>query len=133
MVHLANKHPVCTGLHLSMTPQTQVGIALHQHAAVYRAVRVVAGDAALAQCLVLEDVRPGLLLVAANAHGVSLLRAQPTGDLMDVLAVWFMTINTGHPPLEDAMMVRQGEFAVGRHVALETSLRFGAGIHDVGG
>ena len=31
------------------------------------------------------------------------------------------------------MMVRQGEFAVGRHVALETSLRFGAGIHDVGG
>lgn len=133
MVHLANKHPICTGLHLSMTPQTQVGIALHQHATVYRAVRVVAGDAALAQCLVLEDVRPGLLLVATDANGIPLLRAQSAGDLVNVSTVRLVAVDTGHLPLEDAMMVRQGEFAVGRHVALETSLRFGAGIHDVGG
>ena len=116
-----------------MTPQTQVGIALHQHAAVYRAVRVVAGDAALAQCLVLEDVRPGLLLVATDANGITLLRAQSAGDLVNVSTVRLVAVDTGHLPLEDAMMVRQGEFAVGRHVALETSLRFGAGIHDVGG
>ena len=133
MIHLTDEHPIGTGLHLRMATQTEVGITLHQHAAVYRAVWVVTGHAPLAQCLVLEDVRPGLLLVATDANGISLLRAQSAGDLVNVSTVRLVAVDTGHLPLEDAMMVRQGEFAVGRHVALETSLRIGAGIHDVGG
>ena len=131
MIHLTNKHPLGTGLHLSVTPQTQVRIALHRHATVYRSVRVVTGNAALAQCLMLEDVRFCLLLVTTDANGVPFLRSQPAGNLMDVFAVWLMAIDTTHPPLEDAVVVRQGELSVSRHVALEAGLRISAWIHNV--
>ena len=102
-----------------MTTKAQVRVALNQHAPIHRAVWIMTGHAAFPQGFVLEDVRLRLLLVAANAHGVSLLRTQATGDLMDILTVWFVTINTGHATLEDAMMMRKRKFAVSGYVAFE--------------
>ena len=132
MIHLTDEHPIGTGLHLRMATQTEVGITLHQHAAVYRAVWVVTGHAPLSQCLVLENVRLGLLLVTPDTNRIPLLHPQCPGHLVDVTAVWFMAVNAGHPSLEDAMMMRQGEFTVGCHVTLQACLRVGAGVNDVG-
>jgi hypothetical protein len=131
VVHLANKHTIHPGLHLCMTTKAQVRVALNQHAPIHRAVWIMTSHAAFAQGFVLEDVRLGLLLVAANAHGVSLLRAQATGDLMDILAVWFVTINTGHAALENAMMVRERKFAMSGYVTFETGQWIRSRINDV--
>ena len=71
--------------------------------------------------------------MALDANGVALLQPQATGGLMDFLAVRLVAIDTGHAPLKHAVMVRQGELAVGRDVALEAGERVVARVHDVGG
>ena len=131
MVHLTDEYPVRAGLDLPMAAEAEIGVALHEHAAVHSAVRLVACHAALAQGLVLKHVRRALFLVAPDADGVALLQPQAAGGLVNILAVRLVAIDTGHAPLEHAMMVRHGELAVCRNVALEAGDRIVARIHDV--
>jgi len=120
MIHLADENAIGTGLHLCVAAQTKIGVTLHKHSAIHRTVRVVTGHATLAQRLMLENVRLGLFLVTMDTNGIPPLHTQPTGHLIDVTSVRFVAINTSHPPLKNAMMIRQSELAVGRHMTFET-------------
>jgi len=131
VIHLADEHPGGTSLDLRVAAEAEVGVALDEHAAVHPAVRLVACHAALAQCFVLEHVRRGLFRMALDANGVALLQPQAASGLVDIPAVRLVAIDTGHAPLEHAMMVRHGELAVCGNVALEAGQRVVARVHDV--
>ena len=63
---LAARH--ARALHLSVTAEAKVGVALSEQFAVHRTMRIMANRAALAQGLVLEDKRLGLLPMALRAR-----------------------------------------------------------------
>ena len=71
VVATADEDDAGRGLLLEVALQAEVGVAALEHLGVHGAVRVVAGDAALAGRLVLEHIRAALLDVALQAGWTS--------------------------------------------------------------
>ena len=109
--------------------KTKGGVALGQHPRIDRAMRLMAGVAALAQSLVLEDKRPAL-------HGVTLETGFVCARQFGAAAldcgtfVRVMAIRTAHFPFQHRVVVRQGELRPHIEMALETGLRRSARVDD---
>src|ERR1044071_5741084 len=88
-------------LHLRVTFQTEIGIALHEHFAIDRAVRCVADDAAFPQCFMFENKWPGLLAVTLAAILVLPRHRQSTLRFENVLAMRVVALNAIHVSLVD--------------------------------
>ncbi len=115
---------------LEVAAQAEVGIARDEHLRVHGAVRVVAGDAALAHRGVLIDKRALLLRVALGAGGVHVLEVHAgAGD--GVALVHVVAIAAAHLAVEHLVAVRQAELGALVEVALEAGLGRLLGIEDV--
>jgi hypothetical protein len=125
---LAARHT--RALHLSVAAEAKVGVALGEQFAVHRTMRIVADRAALAQGLVLEDERLGLFPMTLRAGFIAPRHGQAARGFEDVRAVRVVALHAIHAPLDDGMMVGQGEFGVYFEVALKTGGGIFAGIED---
>src|SRR5262245_28168448 len=74
-------------LDLRVALEAEVGVALDEHLAIDRAVRIVANGAALTQRLMLEDKGPGLFAMALRAVFIEPGHGQPAGGFEDIGAV----------------------------------------------
>jgi hypothetical protein len=117
-------------LNLRVTAQTEIGVGLHQHLAMRRSVRLMAGDAPVSQRLVFKDKTPRLLPVTGRALLVEPGHGQPAGWLHYVRPMRIVTLNTRHSPLDDRMMLGQVEIGVDVDVAVETGLWTSARIEN---
>jgi len=68
MINIADKELAAgnRSLHLSVTLEAEIHIALHEHFRIDGAMRAVADGATLAQSGVFEDVRPGFFPVTSS-------------------------------------------------------------------
>jgi hypothetical protein len=107
--------------------QTQRLVARLEHLVVHRAVRVVAGDAAFTQRLVLEDKRTALRVMTFQAR---LIGAREFGSTTDnrIPFMRLMAVTARHLP--ERVGMRQGKFAALVQVTLETRLGMLGGIDD---
>lgn len=116
--------------HLRVALETEIGVALDEHLGVDGAVRIVADDAAFAQCRMIEHVKPRLLAMALRATFVEPRHRESAGGLHDVRAVRVVALDAIHLTFDDRMMMRQIEFGVRLQVALETGGSVLAGIEN---
>lgn len=130
MIHFANvNRAVCTLL-LEVALKAEGLVPLGQHLRVDRSVRDMAGGAAFAQRLMLENKRSPLLGVALEtglvpAHHVG--RAPPLDDRS---LVWVVAVRAAHLAFRHRVMIWQVELSASFQVALKTGFRIFAGIDD---
>ena len=110
-------------LRLRMAAETQVVVGLGEHHAVDRAVRIVTGDAALAQGGMLEDKGTRLLAMALGTGFVRLRHGQPAGRFVNVFAVRVVALDTVHVSFDDRMMHGQLKFRPRGKVATQAGVR----------
>jgi hypothetical protein len=91
-------------------------------------VRLVAGDAALAQPFMGENERPCLSPVARGARLIHPAHPQPPGGFEDVHPVSIVALNTVDLALHQGMMLRQPELRRRHEMALKTHGGLPAGI-----
>jgi hypothetical protein len=123
----------CAGentLILRMAAQAEVGILLHQHLPIGRAMRIVAGRATFSQRLVFKDNGPRLFAMAPAAAFVNACHGKSTGWFKDVRAMGIMTLHAVHFPFSQRMVLRKIEFSVSFEMALEARLGIFTGIND---
>mgnify|MGYP003327347542 CR=1 FL=1 len=118
------------GPDLAVALQAEIVVPLRQQLAVDRAVDVVAGRATLAQCLVLEHVRPRLLPVTLRAGLVDPGHPHSLG-LVDVLAVGVVAGSAAYLAFLDRVMMLEVELGLLVQVALEAALRILAGDDEL--
>lgn len=111
------------GLRLRVALDAEVHVALVKEFLREGTMRRVAGNAAFAQRLVPEDVRPGLLAVAVRARLVQAREREAALGLVDVEAVRVVALATVEPAFEDLVTMWQPEFRVRLEVAREARLR----------
>ena len=113
VVAAANDNHAGSCLLLEVALQTEVGVALHQHLIVRRAVRIVAGGAAFADGFVLENKGPALSGVALNASIA--FGGHRRAAALDALAfVRIVAVAAGDFAVLNGMMMRGGK--AGLHV-----------------
>ena len=105
-------HSAISTLVLRMTPEAKVWVALGEHFAVDRPVRIMAGRATLPQGFVFKNDRARLLAVALRAAFVAARHRQAAGGLEDVSAVGIMALHTVHAALNHRMAIGKFEFRV---------------------
>src|SRR5437667_10195627 len=93
-------------------------------------MRAMADSTALAQGLVFEDNRPGLLAVTLGASLVEPRHGQSTGRFENVAAVRVMALDTIHAPFDDWMMLGQVKLRMGFQMTLKTGGGIFARIDD---
>lgn len=120
-------------LGLGVTTQAKVQTVVHEQLFVYGSMRVVTRGATLAQRFVLKDHGPGLCLVTTRAAFVLPSHCEATCRLEDVAAVRVVAIHAIHEAFSHRMMLRQIEFRLDVEMALETGVRFFAGVDNEGG
>ena len=130
MVNASDEYLARRRLHLRMTAEAHIVVRLREHCAVDRAVRAVAGGAALAQRRMLKHKGSRLLAVALGAIFVEPRHCQAAGWLEDVAAMWIVALRAVHVAFEDGMMCRQLKFRAHRQMTAQTRLRLDAGIDD---
>ncbi len=130
VIDLADPDFAGGGLHLGVAFEAEVGIALGEHLAVDGAVGCVAGDAALAIGLVLEDKGTRLFPVALRALLIESGHPQAAGSLEDLAAVRVMALDAVHLAFHDGVMLWQTKLHVDILVAGEAGLRVLARIED---
>lgn len=118
------------GLTLGMTSQTKIGISIHEHFPVYGTVGVVAADAALTQCVMLEHNRPRLFAVTLRAAFIEPGHRESAGGFENVASVRIVALDAIHVAFDHRMMLRQVKFRLGIEMTLETCRRILAGIDD---
>ena len=121
VVRVADEDGAGRRLLLEMAAQAKRLVARDEQPRVHAAVRIVAGGAALAHGLMLEDEGTRLRDVAA---GADLIRRENIGSgaLDDRAFMRIMAIDAADLAFEDRMVRRQVELALLVEMALETSL-----------
>ena len=125
----ADEDPSADGLLLKVTLETEGGIALDQHAGIDRTVNRVAGGAALANGLMLENKRPALRSMTTATSVLFRGELGPTShdrpSFMGIVAIAATDL-----ALQDGMMV--GQIKLSALVEVTTKASFGrfAGIDD---
>ena len=117
-------------LRLRVTAQAKIRIALDEHFAVDRAVRIVAGRAAFAQRLVLEGKGPRLVAMTLRAALVDAGQRESARRFHDIHPVRIVTLHAIHFALDHRVMLRQVEFRLDFHMALEARGRVLARVDD---
>jgi hypothetical protein len=123
MVRIADVNPSIgdtRALDLGVATQAKIGVARHEHFLVDRTVRVMAGRAAFAQRLVLENKGPGLVAMTLRAAFVLPSHGQPAFWLEDVATVGIVTLHAAQAAFNDLMMLRQAKFSVNVEMTLKT-------------
>jgi hypothetical protein len=110
--------------------EAKIVVAIHEQLGVDRAVRRMAGHAAVAHRLVFKNMRLGLLAMALRAGLVQPRHRQTARRLHDVHAVRIVALDAIHLAFNDRVMLRQVKFRVRFQVAGKTSRRVFAGIDD---
>lgn len=114
---------------LQMALEAEIDIALLQHLRVDRAMRIMAGGAALAHCIVLEDKGALLSSMALRAGFIFAGHVRATA-LYRAAAVGIMTFTASHLSSQDRMRMGKMEFAALIKMALEAGLGRLRRIHD---
>jgi hypothetical protein len=117
-------------LQLCVTLKAEIGVPLDQHFGINRAVGIMANSAAFAECLVLKNKRPGLLLMALGAALIQACHGKPARRFHNVHPVRIMALDAVHFPLNDRMMLGEAEFRAGFQMTLETGIGISARIND---
>lgn len=117
-------------LYLGMAPETKIHIPLGEKFGINRAVRVVAGGAALPQCGMLENKRAGLFAVAGGAPFVEARHGQAPARFEDIAAVRVVALGAIHLVFKQRMMLRKTKLCFHRAMTLETGGGILAGIDD---
>ena|ERR1022692_197982 len=115
-------------LALCVTPQTKVGISVHEHFPVYGTVGVVAADAALTQCVMLEDNRQRLFAVTLRAAFIEPSHRESAGGFENVAPVRIVALHAIHVAFDHRMVLRQMKFRLDVEMTLETGRRVLAGV-----
>ena len=130
MIAFADIKRAGASLHLCVAAQTEVDVPLGQQLCVDRAVRVMAGGAALTQSGMFEDEGPRLLAVTCRTPLIESGHRQPSSRFENVTAMRIMTLRAVHFVFEQRMVLRQPEFSLDRPVTFETRLRVLPRIDD---
>jgi len=110
-------------LHLRMTFQAEIRVALNQQLAIHRTMRVVTDSAAFPQCLMFKNEWPRLFTMTLCAILVEPRHRQTAAWLENVAPVRIMALHAIHPPFDDRMMLRQIKFSMRLQMALKTGSR----------
>src|SRR5450432_3782794 len=116
-------------LFLEMALQAQRLVALRKHPLINGTVRRMAGHAAFAQGLVLENERSTLRGMTLET-GFVLTEQRDPAALEGAADVRVMAIRAANLPFEDRVMMRQLELRADLQVTLKTGLGRTAGIDD---
>ena len=140
VIRIANQDPARRGLLLEMALQAQRGIAFREHALIDRAVRRMAGSAALFGSFVVEDKRTALREVALETGSVlaqegdaatfNILDETRAAAFDDIALVRVMAIGTAHLAFRHRMMMRELEAGANISVALEAGIRIATWIDN---
>jgi hypothetical protein len=117
-------------LHLRVTLQTEIVVGLDEHFAINRAVRLMTGDAALAQRLMFVNDRFGLLSMALGTGFVQTGHRQAAGRFHDVVSMRIVALDAIHSRFNNGMMIRQIKFGVDFQMALVAACGILSGIND---
>ena len=93
-------------------------------------MRFVAGSAAFAQGLVLEDELTGLILVTTRTGLIPSGKGQTAGWFHDVVTVRIMALDTVHVAFDHRVAIGEAELSMLSDVTLEARFRLLAGIED---
>ena len=118
-----------SGLLLEMALQAKRVVPLHQHLLIHGAMHRMAGGAAFAHRLVLEDKGTALRRVAPCA-GVRLRCVRERAAMSGVAFVRIVAVAATHLPFQDRMVIRQVELAALVEMTLKAGLWRLAGIQD---
>ena len=115
---------------LGMTAQAKIRVRLGQHLPVDGAVRIVAGSAAFAHCLVFKSDRTRLLAMTLRTTFVEPCHGQAARGLEGIHPVRVMALDTVHAFLDHRMVIRELKLGVSRQVAVKARGRITARIVD---
>jgi len=113
-----------------MTLEAEIGVALGQHFAVYRTMRLMADDTTLAHGFVLEGKRPGLFAVTFRTRLVNPCHGESALGLEDIAPMRIVALDAIHAVFQHRMMVRQIEIRVRREMTLQARGRIATGIEN---
>jgi hypothetical protein len=117
-------------LDLRVAFQAQVRIALDEHLAINRPVRVVAHRATFTHRFVFEHKWPRLLAMTLRAGLVQARHRQAPCPFENVAAMRIMALHAVHSIFQHRMVLRQFEFSVRLQMTLKTGIRRFPGIDD---
>lgn len=117
-------------LHLQMTFQAQVIIALDQKLPIYRPMRPMTRGAPFPHRFVLENKWTALLSMTLRASFIQAGHRKPSSRFHDVVPMGVMAAHAVHVPFDDRMMLRQVEFRMHIEMALKTRRRVLARVYD---
>ena len=131
MVFTGNDRAIADGGGMfEMALQAEISVALDEHLLVDRAVRVMAGGAALAHGVVFKNERSFLRCMACGAGFSFILETGCAPAFDGVALVRVVALGAAHFAGEDGMAVRQAEFAAFIEMTLKAGFRRFAGIDD---
>jgi len=130
MIHFANVNVSVYSLLLEVALQAECLVPLGKHPLVDRTVRGMAGRAAFAQCLMLENKRSPLFRVALEAGFVAAHHVGGAAPLEYRSLVRVVAVRATHLAFHHRVMMRQVEFGPNFQVALKTGFRIFARIDD---
>lgn len=130
MRNVANENIATSGMDLRVAFETKIVVPLHEHLVIDRTVRAVTNRASLPQRFVLVNHHFRLLAMALRAAFILPGKRQAACRFENVRAMRVMALDTIHLPFENRMMLRQFKFGVGIDMALETSVRILAWVHN---
>lgn len=122
MVPPADQNDIGRGLLLEVAFEAEVLVPLNEHLVVYGPMRIVAGGAAFANGLMLEDKRASLCDVAFGTGFVLGSHREWSSDRCRTF-MRIMTIAATHLPMHYRMRVRQVKTALHLQVTVEADLR----------
>ena len=136
--NVADENFTAGGVHLGVTFETQIDVALNQHFVGDRTMRVMANDAAFPKCFMFENKRSGLL---AMTFGAGLIHSCETGlranaesgamrGFEDVRAMGIMALHAIHAILQNRVAIWQLELRMNIQMAGEAGLRLASGVDD---
>jgi hypothetical protein len=113
-----------------VTLEAEVGIADLQHLVVRATVCVVAGRTAVPHGFMLEDIRSSLSRMAGSTGSALRLQDAFGKEILFVVPMRIMTIDTGHLAFRNRMMVWKRKLALDIQVTLDTGSRASLRIVD---
>jgi len=115
---------------LRVAAQAQIVVPGHEQLVIDRAMRLMARHTSFAQCLMHEDVRPGLIAMTPRTTLIEPGKGEAPRRLEDVPAMRVVAGHAVEPTLDERMMMRQTKLRVNFLVAAEAGGRLPARVDD---
>lgn len=130
VIQFSNHNLARANLHLGVAFQAKVIVPLHEQLLVDRTVGRMTRRATVAQRFVLEGERSGLFPMTLRARFVEPRHGQSARRFENVAPVGIMAIHAIHSGFHDRMVMWQVELRVNFQMALVTTRRVFARVHD---